>query len=172
VTPLQAVQLPAELRALLQSDYALLVLFGVFVLEGAMLMYFMPSELIVPGAIFLLGSEPAVIASIVGVAVLGATAGQYALFLVARRAGREYLLDSRWVRVDESQLSRFDGWFSKWGPVVVPVTNTLLFTRGMVTIPAGLSDLDHRRFVLLSAVGTLSFESILAALYVASDTVL
>ena len=88
------------------------------------------------------------------------------------RVGRERLLGSRWFRVSDDTLARFEGWFDRWGAVVVPVSNTLLFTRGMVTVPAGLAGMDDRRFVLLSALGTLSFESILAALYLWFGTVL
>jgi membrane protein DedA with SNARE-associated domain len=42
----------------------------------------------------------------------------------------------------------------------------------MVTVPAGLADMDDRRFVALSALGTLSFEAILAGLYLWFGTVL
>lgn len=131
-----------------------------------MLMYFMPSELIVPGSLALLGTDPTTAGTIVGVAVLGATCGQFLLFTLAKRGGREYLLEKRWFRVSEDTLDRFDGWFDRWGPVVIPLSNSLLFTRGMLTVPAGLSELEGRRFVVLSALGTLSFETILAALYV------
>ncbi len=51
------------------------------------------------------------------------------------------------------------------GPIAIPVSNTLLFVRGLLTVPAGLSDRDGRTFVVLSALGSLSFQSILAALY-------
>jgi membrane protein DedA with SNARE-associated domain len=135
-------------------------------------MYFMPSELMVPGALVLIGTSPGDIVLIIGIAVLGATVGQYVLFKLAKRGGREYLLQKRWFRVSESKLERFDGWFDRWGPIVVPVSNTLLFTRGMATVPAGLAELDDRRFLLLSAIGTLSFETILAGLYLAFDTML
>ena len=164
--------MPPYLRDLLTSDLALAALFVVFVLEGAMLMYFMPSELVVPGALALLGASPARVATVLAVAVLGATVGQYLLFRLARRVGREYLLDSRWFRVSEDRLDRFEGWFGRWGPVVVPVSNALLFTRGMLTVPAGLADLEDRRFVALSALGTLVFESALAGLYVLADATL
>jgi membrane protein DedA with SNARE-associated domain len=164
--------MPATVRDLLASDLAYLVLFGIFVLEGAMLMYFVPSELVVPGALVVLGAEAGTAVLVLGVAVAGATVGQSALFLVARRGGREYLLERRWFRVSESSLDRFDGWFQRWGPLVVPVSNSLLFTRGMLTVPAGLSDMDVRRFVLLSALGTLVFESILAGLYLLWGTTL
>ena len=160
---LQVDAMPDELLALLESEWAYLALFGVFVLEGAMLMYFMPSELIVPGSLLLLGDGALV--PVLGVAVLGATVGQFALFKLAKRGGREYLLSKSWFRIEESKLDRFDGWFGRWGPVVVPVSNALLFTRGMLTVPAGFSGMDDRQFVALSAAGTLVFEVALAALY-------
>jgi len=154
----------SELARSLLSEYGLLALFVVFVIEGAMLLYFAPSETLVPAAVVLLGgrSLPAV-ATVVAVAVVGATLGQYLLFLAAKRGGREWLLSQSWFRVSEDRLARFDGWFERWGPLVVPVSNTLLFTRGMLTVPAGFAEMDDRRFVVLSALGTLCFESILAA---------
>nr|WP_283102296.1 VTT domain-containing protein [Haloplanus sp. XH21] len=169
---MQIVQLPDTLRELLTADYGLLVLLGVFVLEGAMLLYIVPSELVVPGALALLGGSATDAIVVIAVAVAGATVGQFALFTLAKRAGRERLLQARWFRVSDDALARFEGWFDRWGPVVVPVSNTLLFTRGMVTVPAGLAGMDDRRFVILSALGTLSFEVILAGLYLWFDTVL
>ena len=160
---LQVDVMPPRLLALLESEWAFLALFGVFVLEGAMLMYFMPSELIVPGSLLLLGDGALV--PVLGVAVLGATVGQFVLFKLAKRGGREYLLQKSWFRIEESKLDRFDGWFQRWGPVVVPVSNALLFTRGMLTVPAGFAGMDDRRFVALSAAGTLVFEVALAGLY-------
>lgn len=160
--PLQLGKMPPYLQEWLDSELAYLVLFGVFVLEGAMLMYLMPSEAIVPGAILLMGENLAAAATIIAVAVVGATVGQFALFLLAKRGGREYLLEKRWVRISEENLDRFDGWFDRWGPLVIPVSNTLPFTRGMLTIPAGFAEMEDHQFILLSALGTLSFEVLLA----------
>ena len=169
-TVLQLGEMPSYLQGLFDSEYALLVLLAVFVLEGAMLMYIMPSELIVPGAILLIGDTTQLLSPtnllIIGIAVMGATTGQYALFKLAERGGRDYLLGKRWFRISEEKLDRFDGWFQRWGPVVVPLSNTMLFTRGMLTVPAGFSELDGRKFLVLSAVGTLSFQVILAGLFV------
>jgi membrane protein DedA with SNARE-associated domain len=162
----QISQMPSLLRDLLTSELAYVALLGIFVLEGAMLMYFMPSEAIVPGAVLLIGGTLAENAIIIGVAVLGATIGQFALFYLAKRGGREYLLGKRWFRVSEGRLDRFDGWFDRWGPVVIPVSNSLLFTRGMLTVPAGFAKMSNRQFLALSALGTLAFETILAALAV------
>ncbi|UPV76296.1 VTT domain-containing protein [Halorussus limi] len=154
-----------ELAEAWLNQYGLLALFFIMILEGAMLLYFAPSETVVPVAVAALADSPsdyATIAVIVAVSVVGATIGQYALFLLAKRGGREYLLEKRWFRIDESQLDRFDGWFDRWGPVAVPVSNALLFTRGMLTVPAGFAEMDDRKFVVLSALGTLVFETALA----------
>jgi membrane protein DedA with SNARE-associated domain len=155
-----------ELAKAWLDQYGLLALFFILVLEGAMLLYFAPSESLVPLGVTLLAesaTDYATIAAVILVAVVGATIGQYALFSLAKRGGREYLLEKRWFRVDEDQLDRFDGWFQRWGRIVVPVSNALLFTRGMVTVPAGFADMSDWEFVVLSALGTLIFQTWLAA---------
>jgi len=148
------------------DQYGLLALFCILILEGAMLLYFAPSESLVPIGVTLLAEGPrdySAIAAVILVAVVGATIGQYALFLLAKRGGREYLLGKRWFRIDEDQLDRFDGWFQRWGRIVVPVSNALLFTRGMLTVPAGFAEMRDSEFVVLSALGTLAFQTWLAA---------
>jgi membrane protein DedA with SNARE-associated domain len=151
----------------LLETYGLAALFFVLILEGAMLLYFAPSEALVPAGITLLtdgAGDYLGIAAVVGVAVLGATVGQFALFTVAKRAGREYLLAQSWFRVSEERLERFDAWFERWGPLAVPASNAMLFTRGMLTVPAGLADMDDATFLALSALGTLLFQAWLAGL--------
>lgn len=154
-------------RTLLER-YGLFALFFVFILEGAMLLYFAPSEALVPAAVAVLaqttgGYDVPAVAAILGVAVLGATIGQTCLFLLAKRGGREWLLARPWFRLDEDRLDRFGNMFDRYGVFAVPLSNTLLFTRGMLTVPAGVAGMTTRRFVALSALGTLSFEILLAA---------
>ncbi|WP_247730116.1 DedA family protein [Halovivax limisalsi] len=163
---------PSWLESYLSSEIGFLVLFGICILEGAMLLRFMPSELVVPLALALVGSSPGDVGAIVAIAVVGTTIGQTVLFVLARRAGREYVLRTRWVPVTESRLARFDGWFDRWGRLAVALSNTMLFVRGVLTVPAGLSRMHWRTFVALSAVGSLAFQSILAGLYLASGHVL
>ncbi|QLK26405.1 VTT domain-containing protein [Natrinema zhouii] len=163
--PLQIEELPPWVESMLTSELALAVFFGICVLEGAMLLRFMPSELVVPAALALIGSSIPEVIGIVAIAVVGTTVGQFGLFCLVRRAGREYVLQKRWFPITESKLERFDGWFDRWGRLAIPVSNTMLFVRGLLTVPAGLSEMDGRSFVTLSAVGSLSFQSILAALY-------
>ncbi len=146
-------------------QYGLFALFFIFILEGAMMLYFAPSETVVPVGVSVLATSSTdyrTIALIVGVAVVASTIGQYALFLLAKRGGREYLLEKPWFRVDDSSLDRFDHWFQQWGPIAIPLSNTLPFTRGMLTVPAGFGEMRDRNFIVLSAIGSLCFESLLA----------
>ena len=163
--PLQLDAVPTWLESLFASELAFLVLLGIAILEGAMLLRFMPSELVVPAALALIGASIPETIAIVAVAVVGTTIGQFLLFCLVRRAGREYVLRKRWFPLTESRLERFDGWFDRWGGLAVAGSNTMLFVRGLLTVPAGLSEMSGRRFLLLSALGSLSFQSILAALY-------
>src|SRR6056297_54134 len=156
------------------DQYGLLALFLILILEGAMLLYFAPSESLVPIGVSVLPASATdydAIAAVIMVSVVGATIGQYTLFLLAKRGGRECLLDKPWFRVSEDSLDRFEGWFQRWGRVVVPVSNALLFTRGMLTVPAGFAEMRDWEFVLLSALGTLLFQTWLAAaaLYLAEQ---
>jgi membrane protein DedA with SNARE-associated domain len=165
MVPLQIERIPSWTESFFASEFALAVLFGLCVLEGIMMLRFMPSELVVPSALALIGTSPAEVVAIVLVAVVGTTIGQFLLFSLVRRAGREYVLQKRWFPVTESRLDRFDGWFDRWGAVAVAGSNTMLFVRGLLTIPAGLSEMNARSFVALSAIGSLSFQSILAGIY-------
>lgn len=169
MSPLQLTQIPPEVEALLTSEFAFVVLLGISVLEGAMLLRFMPSELVVPTALVLIGSSITDAIMIVLVTVVGTTIGQFLLFSLVRHGGRNYVLQKPWFRMNESRLHRIDGWFEQWGAIAIPVSNTLLFVRGLLTVPAGLSDMDGRTFIVLSALGSLSFQSILAALYLLID---
>lgn len=163
--PLQVERVPSWLETLFTSEVGFVVLFGICILEGVMMLRFMPSELVVPAALALIGSSIPEAVAIVAVAVVGTTIGQFLLFTLVRRAGREYVIQKRWFPLTESRLERFDGWFDRWGGPAVTVSNTMLFVRGLLTVPAGLSEMDGRSFVFLSAIGSLSFQSILASLY-------
>lgn len=169
MVPLQLNQVPPAVETLLTSEFAFIVLFGISVLEGMMLLRFMPSELVVPTALVLIGSSMTDAILIVLITVFGTTIGQFVLFSLVRQGGRNYVLQKSWFRMNESRLQRIDRWFKRWGPIAIPISNTLLFVRGLLTVPAGLSDMDGRTFVTLSALGSLSFQSILAALYLLID---
>lgn len=168
---LQTQQAPEWIETWLTSEVGFLVLFGLCILEGLMMLRFMPSELVVPVALALIGTSPPVVVLVVAIAVVGTTIGQFVLFLIVRRGGREYVIANGWLPIGEDRLDRFDTWFERWGVIAVPVSNTMLFVRGLLTFPAGLSDMKPGTFVVLSLIGSLSFQTILAGLYIYAQQV-
>lgn len=163
---LQADYAPGWVQDLLASEWAYLILLILCVLEGLMMLRFMPSELVVPSALFFIGSSIPKVVTIIITAVVGSTIGQLTLFFLVRRGGREFILQRRWFPVGEGRLDKFDRWFKRWGIIAVPVSNTLLFVRGVFTFPAGLSDMNWQQFLFLSALGSTSFQTIIAIIYI------
>ncbi|MFB6310282.1 MAG: DedA family protein [Salinirussus sp.] len=154
----------SEYAVSLLEQYGYPALLSVFVLEGLMVLYFAPSESLVPAAVFALGRDPLSILILLVIAVVGATLGQVALFVLVRRVGREGIVERGWIGVSHDDLERFDQWFRRWGPLAVPASNAMPFVRGMLTVPAGLSDMRLSTFTLLSAAGTLCFQVVLVVL--------
>lgn len=169
---LQVDEMPVWLRDLFTSEWALVVLLGICVLEGLMLLRFLPSELVVPSALALIGSSVSDVVAILAIAVVGTTVGQCSLFLVVRRGGRQFVCQRRWFPIDEGRLDRFDAWFDRWGVIALPLSNTMLLVRGLLSFPAGLSDMHARQFVALSALGTTVFQTILAGLFLYAERTL
>ena len=172
VSSLPTESIPGWVEQFFTSELALVVLLGLCVIEGLMLLRFMPTELVVPSALFFIGTSLPKVVAIVVIAIIGTTVGQVTLFFLVRRGGREYVLRKRWFPVDADRLERFDAWFARWGKLAVPVSNTLLFVRGLLTFPAGLSEMDWRTFLVLSALGSTSFQTILAGLYLVAEDVI
>ncbi|WP_332897282.1 MULTISPECIES: DedA family protein [unclassified Haladaptatus] len=156
--------IPPELGTLgleIIQRYGMVALFILFILEGAMLLFIAPSESLVPVAIASMSTTQEY-ALVIALSVTGATIGQYALFTLAKRGGKEYLVENRWFRINDERIDKYERWFSRWGPGIVLLSNTLPFVRGLFTVPAGVAELSDRQFVVYSALGTLCFETLLA----------
>jgi membrane protein DedA with SNARE-associated domain len=151
---------------LLSSEVGILVLVLIGILEGVMLLYFMPSELLVPAGLFVYGTSVFDIISIVLLISVSTTVGQVILFMLSNKLGKKALLSQNWFKISEDKLEKYESWFDKWGIGVIPVTNSLPVVRGLATVPAGFSDLSLYKFAVISLTGTVIFESIIATLYV------
>jgi len=100
---LQSNYVPGWLDSWLTSEFGLIILLGLCLLEGTMLLRFMPSELVVPTALLFIGTSVPEVVGVVAIAVVGTTIGQAVLFLVVRRGGREYVLERGWLPVSEQR---------------------------------------------------------------------
>lgn len=121
-----------------------------------------PSEIILPLAGFLvwrgeLGAVQALLAS-----TTGSLLGAYALYAIGRFGGRPLVLRfGRVLRVTERDLDRAEGWFERYGSIVVFVARMMPGIRSVVSIPAGMLHMPLARFTLLTVAGSALWNTLL-----------
>lgn len=127
-------------------------------LETSMLFPLLPSEVVVPAAAALLISDPASFLAFVVAAGVGGTVGAFVPYYVFRgaRVGETDWLRDR-IDVSEARIERGQEWFRRWGQSSVLWGRFLPVLRSVVSIPAGLAEMDPTRFGVFTAVGTVGF---------------
>lgn len=141
--------------------YGPLVLCLFTFLETSMLFPFLPSEVVVPAAAAILVTDRPSFLVFVAAAGVGGTVGAFVPFYVFAdtRAGRL----RRHIAVSDARLQRGQRWFRRWGPSTVLWGRFLPVLRSVVSIPAGLARMDPLAFGLFTAVGTVGFYAVTAA---------
>lgn len=131
-----------------------------------------PSEVVLPVAGFLAGQGRMGLGWALLCATVGSVVGATVLYLLARRLGSARLgrvLD-RLPLLDHTDLERADGWFGRHGSTAVLTGRLVPGVRSVVSVPAGLARMAGLRFVVLTALGSTAFNSILmVAGYVLGD---
>jgi membrane protein DedA with SNARE-associated domain len=145
--------------------YGYLAVFVYLTLETAFILHFAPSEIVVPFAATQLVYDPVSFAVFVAVSTAGATAGSLLGYYVFGKNGKTALDRYGHVfHVSESDLERSQRWFRRWGRSSVLWGRMLPLMRAVISIPAGLAEMDLRTFTLYSASGSLVFNVFLTYL--------
>jgi membrane protein DedA with SNARE-associated domain len=97
----------------------------------------------------------------------GAMIGNYLWFLLAIKFGKERLQRflekyGRWLTLHWTDVERGQELFSKYGSTIVLVARMLPTFRSLISIPAGIFKMSHRRFLVFSAIGTAGWSAALA----------
>jgi membrane protein DedA with SNARE-associated domain len=122
-----------------------------------------PSELVLPLAGFEASRGSLQFVATVLAATAGSLVGAWALYALGRFGGRPAAL--RWgriLRVTAADLQRSEGWFDRWGRWVVLVGRFVPLARSIVSIPAGMMRMRLGEFSLLTALGSLVWNVVLA----------
>jgi membrane protein DedA with SNARE-associated domain len=92
------------------------------------------------------------------VATAGELAGGTILYAVGYYGGRPFV--ARWgkyLKLNERKLDRFHAFYERYGNVVVLVCRFVPFVRGIAALPAGVSRMKKRYFLLYTAIGSAGF---------------
>lgn len=110
--------------------------------------------------------------SIVGV-IISSTArsvlGAMVLYSIGLQLDVERLekIVEKWghiLRVTKKDVHRADNWFDKYGPWTVFFCRFVPLIRSLISIPAGMSNMNFGLFVVLTTFGTLIWNSVLVYL--------
>lgn len=96
---------------------------------------------------------------------IGNAAGASLAYAIGFYGGRELILKyGKYIKLNVSTLDRTEQWFKKYGPLSVFVTRLIPIFRTFISIPAGLAEMNFKKFLLLTLAGSLIWNIILVYL--------
>lgn len=141
-------------------QYGFVAIFVYMVLETSFLLHYVPSEVVVPFAAEELVHDPLTFILFVADTTAGATVGSILAYIVFGQYGRGIL--ERYghiIHVSNERLDWSEDVFIRYGESSVFWGRMLPFLRAFISIPAGLAEMEFRRFVVYSTAGALLFNS-------------
>jgi membrane protein DedA with SNARE-associated domain len=118
-----------------------------------------PSEVVMPVAGIVAGRGELNIALVIVFGLIGAVAGQLLWFWLGWRVGEEGVKKlarrhGRWLTVSPQDVDKADGWFDEHGHKAVLFGRLVPGVRTLISLPAGLSEMSLRRFIIYSTIGS------------------
>lgn len=113
-----------------------------------------PSELVMPPAGYLAfqGRMDAVVAVLCG--TVGSLVGAYANYFAAKHLGRPLILKyGKYVLIPQEKFLRVESFFLRHGEIATFIGRLLPVVRHLISIPAGLSGMNHLRFSAYTLLG-------------------
>lgn len=130
---------------------------GVFIgmtLESACIP--IPSEVIMPLAGFVAYRGEM---SLLGITIVGAVAnliGSWIAYFVGLKGGRPFLEKyGKYVLISPKRLDMAHQWFEKYGHEAVLISRVLPVIRTFISLPAGIAEMDLKKFTLYTFAGSL-----------------
>jgi membrane protein DedA with SNARE-associated domain len=145
------------------STSGYLGVFLLMVLESAVMP--IPSEVVMPFAGYLASTGTFDLTLIVLVGTLGNLVGSLIAYYVGLRVGRAAILKyGKYVLLRESHLVIAENWFKKYGSNVIFFSRMTPIVRTVISLPAGISKMNLKKFSILTFLGSLPWTFALAFL--------
>ena len=125
-----------------------------------------PSEVILTFGGFMTHSTNLSITGVVIVSTIGSVVGAVILYgvgLLLDVERLEKIIDryGKFLRLTKEDIYRADAWFDKYGVWTVLFCRLIPLIRSLISIPAGMSNMNFGLFLLFTTVGTLVWNTIL-----------
>lgn len=124
-----------------------------------------PSELVMPPAGYLAFQGEMSIVAAIACGTAGSLVGAYANYFAAHYLGRPLIIKyGRYVLIPPDKFARVERFFLSHGEISTFIGRLLPVVRHLISIPAGLSGMNHLRFSLYTLLGAGIWCSILAGI--------
>jgi len=122
-----------------------------------------PSEVVIPPAGYLVQQGKMNMLLVILSGTLGSLLGAYANYFAARYLGRPLLLRfGRYVWITEAHFNRVERFFLKHGEISTFIGRLLPVARHLISLPAGLANMNHLRFSAYTLLGSAIWVTVLA----------
>jgi membrane protein DedA with SNARE-associated domain len=126
-----------------------------------------PSELIMPLAGYLSARDSLVLWGAIAAGTFGSVVGALALYYAGKRLGSERLKrfadrHGCWMAVSRTDIERSERWFARHQILAVFVGRLVPGIRSLISVPAGIADMNLGLFLSATAVGSAAWTAILA----------
>lgn len=128
-----------------------------------------PSEVILTFGGFMTTTTSLTIFNVVLSATAGSVIGAIVLYLIGLQLDVERLekIVDRWghiLRLKRSDIHKADAWFDKYGPWAVFLCRFIPLIRSLISIPAGMSNMNVGIFLIFTTIGTFIWNIVLVNL--------
>ncbi|WP_413377480.1 DedA family protein [Alkalihalobacillus sp. 1P02AB] len=125
-----------------------------------------PSEVILTFGGFMTTQSDMTLIAVIFFATIGSTLGAVILYSIGSLLGlkkMEELVEKygHIIRLTKIDLYRSYDWFDRYGPWTVFLCRLLPLIRSLISIPAGMAKMNLSLFILLSALGSLIWNTII-----------
>lgn len=115
-----------------------------------------PSEIIMPFAGYVVWEGKLTLWGITLIGAVGNLFGSLIAYYVGLKGGRPLLEKyGKYILIDKSKLNLADEWFAKYGQEAVLISRVLPGVRTIISLPAGITHMDLKKFSAYTFFGSL-----------------
>ncbi len=116
----------------------------------------LPSEIIMPFAGYLAGRGDFNLILVALSGAFGCLVGSMAAYMAGKYGGRPWIERyGRYLLISRRDLERAEGWFSRYGELIIFFSRLLPVVRTFISLPAGVAGMNVLRFAVYTFIGSI-----------------
>ncbi len=137
---------------------------GIFILMVMESMIFpVPSEAIMPFAGFLVAEGELNLILVIIISSLGSIVGSLISYYIGKYGGRPLILKyGKYLLLNKKHLELTENFFSKKGEATIFISRFIPVVRHLISIPAGIAEMNIWKFCFFTALGAAMWNAFLA----------